>query len=114
MEMTEKDLQYIIHHIFLPPRLPGESDSGIFHQEDSIILRLVSYVSRTFLEALMSSRDGTTDTGIQAWNIMTKTFENATSIHQRGYLTKGDIVSALRKMEPRGLFLHMVTDTMGI
>jgi hypothetical protein len=47
-DISSKSLEYMIHHVVLPPQLPNNGDDGDFQAEDIVLLRELSSALDTF------------------------------------------------------------------
>jgi hypothetical protein len=101
MELEKGHLQYIIEHVFLPPKLPQSYDAEI-EQKDESLYKFVAEASEYFVEALEVSPHGVNQRDLQLWQELNKMLECTTRVHELHRLTKEDIETALQQLEVGG------------
>lgn len=100
MELEKGHLQYLIEHVFLPPKLPQSYDAETEHKDESLH-RFVAEASQRFVEILERSH-GTSQRDLQQWRQVDKMLQRITVVHQLHRLTKEDIESVLQQMNVGG------------
>ncbi|KAJ6555850.1 hypothetical protein B0H19DRAFT_1376856 [Mycena capillaripes] len=68
------ELQYLIHHIFLPPKLPQKDDGSL--QADRALCTRVICEAISFRGTLVSPDD------LQKWDVVTRTLQQLGNIHE--------------------------------
>jgi len=106
MELEKGHLQYIIEHVFLPPRLPHAYDTETEGKDESLY-KFVADASEYFVEALELSQ-GISQRDLQLWRELNKMLECTTRIHQLHRLTKEDIESALQQLKVGGKSMQLL------
>jgi hypothetical protein len=101
MESDANVLQYLIHHVFLPPQLPQESEANGTHMDHHLLLK-VEKNSRRFIELLRASDKSTSVDATANWERASKMLREMTSLHQDEFLIKQDLVYAFKRMETGG------------
>jgi hypothetical protein len=100
MESDANVLQYMIHHVFLPPQLPQESESDSSRMDHCLLLE-VEKASRCFMELIHASDEATGVGTTAKWELVRKMLHNMSTLHQDQFLIK-DLVSAFKRMETGG------------
>jgi hypothetical protein len=101
MESDANVLQYLIHHVFLPPQLPQESEANGFYMDHRLLLQ-VEKNSRRFIELLHTSDKSTSVDATANWERTSKMLREMSNLHQDQFLIKQDLVSAFKRMGTRG------------
>jgi uncharacterized protein YfbU (UPF0304 family) len=101
MELEASHLQYMVEHVFLPPRLPQSYDAET-EQKDGILYRFIAHSSQLFRQALVDSEHGFSG-HLQCWERLVKMLDLMASIHQEHQLSREDVKSALKRMRPGGM-----------
>jgi hypothetical protein len=101
MESDADVLQYMIRHVFLPPKLPQESESDDSLMDHHLLLQ-VQKASRRFIESIRASDEATSVGTVAKWKPISKMLHNMRTLHQARFLIKGDLVSAFEEMEIKG------------
>jgi hypothetical protein len=101
MESDANVLQYLIHHVFLPPQLPQESEAN-GSRLDHRLLWKVEKASRCFIELLHASGESTSVDATANWERASKMLREMSNLHQDEFLMKQDLVSAFKRMETGG------------
>ena len=94
---NKKFLNYVINHIFVPPRLPNSADGT--PKLEAALLGLVRDLARGFTDCLeleSASRVG--------WEIISKMLSTSAELYE-DELTESSIHAALASMEPGGSIL---------
>jgi hypothetical protein len=102
MELDMSHLQYMVEHVFLPPRLPQSHDAET-EQKDGTLYKFVAHSSQLFLKALVDSEHAPSRHDLQCWERLVNMLNIMASIHQEHQLSREDIKSALRRMRPGGM-----------
>ncbi|PVF94402.1 hypothetical protein CPB86DRAFT_800496 [Serendipita vermifera] len=97
MTLSLGDLNYLINHVFLPPRLPQEHDADS-PRKDGVLLNFVARTAQTFRAKLGSSGDGTASSALQAWLVVIDMLEKASHLHGQQYLIEKEVETALLGM----------------
>lgn len=92
-------LNYVINHIFVPPRLPNKADGT--PTLEAALLSLVSDLARAFTNRL--EHESTPRVG---WEIISKMLSTLAELHE-DELTEDSINAALASMEPGGSILFI-------
>ncbi|KIM25732.1 hypothetical protein M408DRAFT_203316, partial [Serendipita vermifera MAFF 305830] len=97
--MKEDILQYLIEHIFLPPKLPQELDPK-YRLKDSALLDLVTDAAARFAGLPIPSEDEVTQ-DLEAWEFIRRMLQNMKHIHNEGCLDRHNLQAALECMKPK-------------
>ena len=90
-----KELDYIIHHVFLPPKLPQKDDSGV---EETIALIELVLAAMRLLQDLLPEHERS------EWNPCMKMMRNMLELkNQSGHLIAKKLKTALRNMVDGGM-----------
>src|ERR1700683_2651651 len=89
------DVTYLIHHLFLPPKLPQEDDSSSACTQ--ALLQHVTASAADFLEVLCRQN---ADIGIlRRWCTLQKMLKSMKALHQSDYIHLEDLRSSINGME---------------
>jgi uncharacterized protein YfbU (UPF0304 family) len=102
MELSASNLQYVVEHVFLPPKLPQSYDAET-EQKDGSLYRFVAHSSQLFWQALLDSDHVPSGEDFQCWERLVNMLNLMASIHQAHQLSREDIKSALEQMHPGGM-----------
>jgi hypothetical protein len=102
MELEKGHLQYIIEHVFLPPKLPQSYDVET-EQKDESLYKFVAEASQRFVEALKESPHGASPRDLQIWQQIDEMLRRIARTHQLHHLVKEDLESALEEMKVGGM-----------
>ena len=94
---NKKFLNYVINHIFVPPKLPNSADGT--PKLEAALLRLVRDLARVFTNCL--ELESASHVG---WEIISKMLSTSAELY-KDELTEGSIRAALDSMEPGGSIL---------
>ena len=94
---NKKFLNYVINHVFVPPRLPNSADGT--PKLEAALLGLVRDLARVFTDRL--EFDSAPRAG---WEIISKMLSTSAELYE-DELTEGSIRAALDSMEPGGSIL---------
>ena len=100
MELETSHLQYIVEHVFLPPKLPQSHDTET-ELKDGSLYRFVAHSSQRFLEALNKSAHAPSE--LQCWKKLVHMLDVMEDIHQQHQLSKEELKPALDKMVVGGM-----------
>lgn len=101
MEISDENLQYMIYHVFLPPKIPQENDSnGV--RKDHALLQFTAAAAHEFLSLLRRTRHEHDAIYVMTWKRIAKLLETMSDLHREGPLAKEDVALALRNMEVEG------------
>lgn len=90
-----KELDYIIHHVFLPPKLPQKDDSGV--EKTNALIEMV-------LAATSLLQDHLPEQERSEWNPCMKMMRNMLELkNQSGHLIAKKLKRALRNMADGGM-----------
>jgi hypothetical protein len=92
---------YLINHLFLPPKLPQEDDSGDLDDEKALLLH-ISKSATAFLQML--ERDGASQPVNQCWLVLQRMLRFMYGIHRRGQISAAELQRVICQMAPRGSF----------
>jgi uncharacterized protein YfbU (UPF0304 family) len=104
MELDTSQLQYIVEHVFLPPKLPQTYDTET-EQKDGTLYRFVAHSSQRFLEALIESAHAPNQHDLQCWEKLVDMLHVMADIHQQHQLSKEELKTALDRMLVGGMSL---------
>lgn len=104
MELETSHLQYMVEHVFLPPRLPQSYDPET-EQKDGTLYKFVAHSSQLFLKALVDSDHTPCRHDLQCWKRLVNMLNLMASIHQEHQLSREDVKSALEWMQPGGTWM---------
>jgi hypothetical protein len=94
--MSLDAIMYIIHHIFLPSKLPQEDDFN--PQHESILLDTTSHALQMFKAAVGYGQQGIIESVIATINNLRIVRDDS------GFINEGELQSALRKLPKNGMF----------
>ncbi|KAI9850515.1 MAG: hypothetical protein M1838_005579 [Thelocarpon superellum] len=89
---SDDELEYIINHVLLPPRLPHEDDAEDWKKQDAL-LRLVHERAQAFVHQCSPSQQ-------TAWQPALRMLARSISINQQGVISEPALSGALRDMAP--------------
>lgn len=96
VQPSKQDIEYIINHVILLPRLPQKAkDSGIVASAEQALLSLVLSTAYRFCQQYPSEFKS-------IWQVVTGTLSRWISLRPHGPLFKTALVSALLEMELGG------------
>lgn len=107
MALEKGHLQYLIEHVFLPPKLPQSYDAET-EQKEEFLHKFMAEASEYFVESLEVSPHGISQRDLQLWRELNKMLECITRVHQLHRLTKEDIESALQRLEVGGKSVQLL------
>lgn len=95
--ISSKSLEYMIHHVVLPPQLPNNGDDGDFQAEDIVLLKKLSSALETFA-ALYSCE------GKEAIQSVSAMIRNAQSILEHdGGIDEKSLIETLKDISSKGM-----------
>ncbi|KAJ6458143.1 hypothetical protein C8R47DRAFT_1246692, partial [Mycena vitilis] len=105
-------LDYVINHLFLPPKLPQEDDSidpGLQRE----LLQHISDCAQSFCEGL---RDTNVDDEVQrCWNRLQKTLATFAGIHATSHISEGSLEAMINGMRLNDvLCIHVISQNSGV
>ena len=103
MDLSEDQLEFIINHVFLPPRLPGEEEEDLWGKEFGL-LGLVQTFAQQFALQLApesSSRWQPVLTMLQTW----------IDVIRLGDINKDLLDTKLKKLKVNGMSYESLYDT---
>ncbi|KIW67539.1 hypothetical protein PV04_06783 [Phialophora macrospora] len=103
-------IKYMIHHMFLPPKLPCEDDSDRSHE--TILLRTTIDALREFKDWVIDDHHGTIDSIIG----MVANLRAVSGTDSEGTVNEGQLFSALRDLPEKGgtILLHIRAQNAGV
>jgi hypothetical protein len=101
MKIVDKDLKYIIDHVFLPPKLPQKYDSET-HRKDSLLLDYVAKVSKSFADTLAIPIKDQPSSELKVWTIIQKSLKVMGRLYADGGIARDELETALRRMDING------------
>jgi hypothetical protein len=104
MESDADVPRYMIHHVFLPPQLPQESESNSFRMDHQLLLE-VEKTSRQFIKLIHMSEESAIIGTTAKWERINKMLQNMSTLHEGPFLVKQELVSAFKKMDTKGQWL---------
>ncbi|KAJ6561074.1 hypothetical protein DFH09DRAFT_1035925 [Mycena vulgaris] len=109
--MHPATLEYIINHLFLPPRLPQKDDSLLSLQKG--LLNHISDCARSFCEGL---RNDNVPNEVQArWATLRRTLENFASVHGVSEISRDSLQMIIIRMQLDDvLCLHITSQNAGV
>jgi hypothetical protein len=100
-------LESLVHHIALPPRLPGKEQDKLDQIESSLAIRLVN--ASRFL------RDRADSEVSQQWEHTRNILQTCKTLNAGGKLNKSSLLTEFRKLEHQGLLiLHVAEQNAGL
>ncbi|KAG8865789.1 hypothetical protein FRC20_009493 [Serendipita sp. 405] len=112
MDFTQDELQWIIEHVFLPPRLPQKSDPEFVRKEIALLNALVN-ASDSFLDMLQ--RMGVAQTTLKTWGYIQTMLRNMAYLHNSESFSQGIIEKLLREMSTGDVLpLHIRAQNAGV
>ncbi|KAJ7483146.1 hypothetical protein FB451DRAFT_1555198 [Mycena latifolia] len=105
--MDPNGLNYIINHLFLPPKLPQKDDSAFQHE----LLKHIANCAKSFYDGL-ASEDVAAET---RWAKLRLTLECFANIHESPQISRESLEAAIKHMQPDDvLCLHIVSQNAGV
>jgi hypothetical protein len=101
MKIVDKDLKYIIDHVFLPPKLPQKYDSDT-HRKDSLLLNYVTKASKSFADMLAIPVTDQLSSELKVWTIIHKTLKAMGRLYADGSIVRDELEAALQRMNING------------
>jgi hypothetical protein len=101
MKIVDKDLKYIINHVFLPPKLPQKCDSDT-HRKDSLLLDYVTKASKSFADTLAIPVTDPPSSELKVWTIIQKTLKVMGRLYADGGIVRDELKAALQRMDING------------
>ncbi|KAG8797373.1 hypothetical protein FRC16_008981 [Serendipita sp. 398] len=112
MDITQDELQWIIEHVFLPPRLPQKSDAELVRKEIALLNALVNALD-SFLDTLRHM--GVAQTTLKTWGCIRTMLRNMTYLHNSESFSQGIIENLLREMSTGDVLpLHIRAQNAGV
>ena len=103
--LTQNAILYLVHHVFLPPRLPPGNDLDAGHE--TALLDIVADVLATFEHCITPSDTGRTKAALGA----IRTLRALRQAELSGAIDQGELVKALADLCERGMsyfrYLHL-------
>lgn len=97
--MNSQVLHYVINHLFLPPQLPQEDDSGDIDSQAALLLH-ISESATAFAEGLSNTDVGTSVT--PCWQILQKMLQSMHRIHENTHMSLAELQRTVENMEVQG------------
>ncbi|EKJ69179.1 hypothetical protein FPSE_10644 [Fusarium pseudograminearum CS3096] len=107
--LTNKDVEYLYHHLFLPAKLPDGNDNC--SKDDKL---LIGFVHQS-LESFIAKIDPEAGTAIKACSIMIGRLQESKNIH--GFLSAGSVPNVLQQLSPHvapAALFHVPAQNSGI
>jgi hypothetical protein len=98
--MNPQAVHYMINHLFLPPKLPQEDDSGDPSNQEALLLHL-SESAKAFADGL-SHLDHISAQASQAWRILQRMLESMHRIHRGTHLSMAELQRTIERMKVQG------------
>jgi hypothetical protein len=95
MSYNKLNLNYIINHIFFPPKLPQEDDHS--HENDRALCLVLLDSARIYQDSLSMAEQ-------IRWDPMIKLLQNLYDFHELEILSKDHVKKAMERMRPGGTF----------
>ena len=103
--LTNKDVEYLYHHVFLPAELPDGDDNC---PEDERLL--MGFVHHS-LESFLMKADPEAGAAIKACSVMIKRLQKSKNAH--GFLSAGGVQDVLQQLSLEGIVLqHILTQIL--
>jgi hypothetical protein len=97
--MHPQALRYTINHLFLPPKLPQEDDSGDIHSQTYLLTHVLESAD-AFATGLSHSDVG--DHVKQCWQVLRRTLESVHRIHSGTHISFAELQKTVECMEVQG------------
>jgi len=96
---TPTELEYLFHHIFLPPNLPQADDNGA--RNDNILARTMLKCAEAF------SRETRCDgyTPAESWSLVPRILESLVALSSKNPVTEDQICRELSNLRVGGEYL---------
>ncbi|KAJ7483148.1 hypothetical protein FB451DRAFT_100343 [Mycena latifolia] len=110
--MERKTLDYIINHLFLPPKLPQEDDSKDYSLQKAL-LQHISACAGLFCDALDNIK---ADGHVRAcWAALRTTLERFARIHDAPHVSQDDLEKIMRGIQLEDVVcLHILSQNAGV
>ena len=96
MSSSKPDLEFIINHVILPPKLPQRADEDSYDLEQSLLALVENAVNE--FSGLQEEETGC------IWSEMTKLLTEYRLAHEK-WMSEDQILSSLRALDTRGVCL---------
>ena len=100
--LNEESLVFIINHVFLPPKLPANSDCT--PENEASLIRVFKDCAETFARRL--ERQGNSR---RAWDVVTRMLASAALLHGRGTVEGDELHKRIANMTAGGEQNGLVT-----
>ena len=95
MDLIENHLDFVVNHVFLPPRLPNGGDGDLWEKELSL-LRLVQSLAKQF------ARQATPESSTQ-WQPVLTMLQTWIDVNRFGDISKESLDTALKDLQANGM-----------
>jgi hypothetical protein len=95
--LTNKDVKYLYHHLFLPAELPDGDDNC--PEDERLLMGFVHH----FLESFLMKTDPEAGATIKACSVMIERLQKSKNAH--GFLSAGGVQSVLQQLSLEGTVL---------
>jgi hypothetical protein len=102
--MNPNLLEYLINHLFLPPKLPQREDSNELDGRNMLLSHVLE--SATIFEKL--EREGASQRVQQCWRALRRMLQSTYDIHRREHISASVLQHAIRQMTPQGSFSLLI------
>ncbi|KAJ6458153.1 hypothetical protein C8R47DRAFT_995335 [Mycena vitilis] len=110
--MDQAALDYVINHLFLPPKLPQKDDSTDVGLQQEL-LHHISKCAQSFCEGLRATN--VADEVQTCWNRLQKTLENFAYIHATSHVSEESLEDTINGMELNDvLCIHITCQNAGV
>jgi hypothetical protein len=98
--MNPQALRYVINHLFLPPKLPQEDDSGDVSTQTAILYHVLES-AKAFSDGLSHSNNVSAQVN-QQWQVLQRMLESMHRIHRGKHLSMAELQGTIERMEVQG------------
>lgn len=100
-ELPPSAIWFMIHHIFLPPKVPSEDDSS--PDDENVLLDITIAALQEFKELATEDCNGVVDSVIRMVTSL------STVLDSEGYVNEGKLSSALTDLPVKGGHLRLIS-----
>ncbi|RSL78160.1 hypothetical protein CEP52_017658 [Fusarium oligoseptatum] len=98
--LTNKDMEYLYHHLFLPAKLPDGDDNC--PKDERLLMSFV----RHSLESFLMKTDSEAGAAIKACSVMIERLQKSKNAH--GFLSAGGVQNVLQQLSLEGTALQHI------
>lgn len=101
MELTDSELNYLVNHLFLPPKLPQQEEKDR-HKKDDLLSKYILSIADEFNSLVREADGGTNEEVTKAWRVIHRMLEKFQRLHSSETLDANQLGTALLGMQVNG------------